>query len=165
MAGICIGDGLLMSRRNKGRDRPGLFLRVLISVVGAALVLLAVVRLSLFFFGDIAAADVNVRRVGGVNDGRPAKERYEWSLDYTFRDKAGKMYDGTTTRRGSDISVDTDGWVYYFSFSPYINALESDAEPNFTQLLLVIIGAFLVYIINRRNPRTYPDVRDGGGTA
>ena len=150
-----------MNRRNQGRDRPGLFWRTLISAVGAALVLLAVVRLSLFFFGDIAAADVNVRRVGGVNDGRPAEDRYEWSLDYTFRDKAGKMHDGTATRRGSDISVDTDDWVYYFSFAPYINALESDAEPNFTQLLLIIVGGFLVYIINRRNPLTIPDDREG----
>jgi len=132
-----------------------LFLRIVISAVGAALILIAITELMLYYFGETATAAVTIRRVGGADSGRAPKQRYEWSLDYTFQDKNGKYVDGTTTRRGSDISVKMDDRVYYFPFATYINALQSEAEPNFSQPLFIIIGLFLIKIINKRKTKAH----------
>lgn len=135
--------------KKKGNPKfSKIFWRIAISAVGAALITLAVVELLLFFFGETAAASVSTRRVGGADNGRPASQRYEWSLDYTFYDKNGITHSGHTTRRGSDLSVKTDSRVYYFRFAPFINALESEAEPNLSQPLFVVIGVFLIYAMN-----------------
>ncbi|MDD4089475.1 MAG: hypothetical protein PHP29_07270, partial [Tissierellia bacterium] len=118
-----------------------------------ALILIAVGNLLLFFFGQSVSVQVHTRRFGGADDGRPINQRYEWSLDYTFKDKDGKTFSGHTTRRGSDISVKTDSRVYYFSFAPYMNALEKEAEPNMGQPLLIGTGLFLLFVMNKKNRR------------
>ena len=124
--------------------------RIVISAVGIALILIAVFNLLLFFFGDTAVANISIRRVGRVDSGRPVSQRYEWSLDYTFKDTNGATRSGHTTRRGNDLSVKTDSKVYYFPFAPFINALESDAEPNLIQPLFIVTGIFLLFIMNRK---------------
>lgn len=127
-----------------------IFWRIVISAVGAALIVVASAWLLLFFFGKTAAADVTVRRVGGADSGKTPGQRYEWSLGYTFVDGDGVTRSGNATRRGSDISVETDATVYYFSFAPYINALKGEAEPGFIQPLYIAVGIFLIYIMNRK---------------
>lgn len=129
------------------------FWRISISAVGVALITIAVVNLLLFFFGETAAANVSTRRVGGVNGGRLVSQRYEWSLDYSFSDENGTTHNGHSTRRGSDISVRSDSRVYYFAFAPFVNTLESEAEPNLSQPLFVIVGAFLIYVMNTKKKR------------
>ncbi len=124
------------------------FWRIVISAVGMVLILIAVFNLLLFFFGNTAVANVSIRRVGGVDSGRPVSQRYEWTLDYTFRDENSIIGSGHTTRRGSDLTVKTDSKVYYFPFAPFINALESDAEPNLIQPLFIITGIFLIIFMN-----------------
>lgn len=140
-----------MKNKNKTAE-PGVFWRIVLSSLGAALIIVAILRLALFFFGESTYANVSVRRVGGASDGRPAGFRYEWSIDYSFADKKGNIYNGTTMRLGSDVSVDSDDRVYYFLSAPFINALEGDAEPNLAQPVYIIIGVFLIYIINRKSP-------------
>lgn len=150
-----------MIKNHRKPQFSGVFWRIFISAVGAVLMTIAVVDLLLFFFGESAAANVSVRRVGGADTDRPVSQRYEWSLDYTFSDTSGITHSGHITRRGSGISVRSDTRVYYFSFAPYMNTLESEAEPNLSQLLFVIIGAFLIYAMNRkkrkRNPKEKSD--------
>lgn len=127
-----------------------IFWRISISMIGIALIVIVVLNLLLFFFGDTAVANVSTRRVGGVDSGRPVSQRYEWSLDYTFKDENDITRSGHTTRRGNDISVKSDSSVYYFPFAPFISALESDAEPNLIQLLFIVTGIFLIFIMNRK---------------
>lgn len=142
-----------MAKKKGDSKASEIFWRIAISAFGVALITLAIFELLLFFFGETAAASVSTRRVGGVDSGRPVSQRYEWSLDYTFSDKNGAMYSGHTTRRGSDLSVQSDSWVYYFPFVPFVNALESEAEPNLSQILFVVTGVFLIYIMNRKKKR------------
>lgn len=145
-----------------------IFWRIAISAVGVALIVIAVSNLLLFFFGETSSVSVSTRRVGGASSGRPAEQRYEWSVDYTFTDRNGTAQSGHTTRRGSDLSVQTDSTAYYFPFAPFINALESEVEPNLAQPLFVVLGIFLLYVMNhktkvkkraRKTPETphYPD--------
>lgn len=127
-----------------------IFWRIVISAIGIALIVIAVINLLLFFFGDTAVANVSTRRVGGIDSGRLVSQRYEWSLDYTFKDENGITRSGHTTRRGNDISVKSDSKVFYFPFAPFVSALESDVEPNLIQLLFIVTGIFLIFIMNRK---------------
>jgi hypothetical protein len=135
------------TKSSKGAD---ILWRFIISAVGMALILIAVFSLLLYFFGITTAASVTTRRVGGSDDGRPTNQRYLWSLDYTFTDAEGVLNDGHTSRRGSDMSVKTDARVYYFPFAPFINTLESEAKPGLAQPLYVVLGVFLIAVINRK---------------
>lgn len=149
-----------MTKEKRKSKLSETFWRISISAVGVALIAIAVVNLLLFFFGETAIANISTRRVGGADEGRPVSQRYEWSLDYTFSDKNGTTHSGHTTRRGSDISAKSDSRVYYFAFAPFVSTLESEAEPNLSQPLFVIIGVFLIYVMNikkkRRNQRERP---------
>ena len=139
-----------MAGNKKPSGKPKIFWRIFISLVGAALILIAIVELMLYLFGATAAAEVSVRRQGGSNNGAVPGQRYTWSVDYTYIDQNGKQHDGHTSRRGSDYSVQTDHRVYYFTFAPFVSALESDAEPGFSQLLFFAAGIFLIAVMNKR---------------
>jgi hypothetical protein len=151
--------GLFMAKQKARQKNPSVFWRIMISLVGAALILIAAVQLLLYVFGATAPADISVRRVGGANDGAPVGQRYEWSVDYTFTDDAGNTRSGHTTRRGSDMSPGvTDDTAYYFPFAPFISALESDAAPGWHQLIFTVLGLFLLIVMNRGR-KTKPRVR------
>lgn len=146
-----------MSVPMKNRRKPSkLFWRIVISAVGAALVFIAVSDLALYLFGETVSVSVTTRRFGGADDQYQPNQRYEWSVDYTFTDQNGVAHSGHTTRRGGDSGVKTDNRVYYFPFAPFINALESEAEPNIGQPLLLVIGVFLLFVMNRKKNKTRP---------
>jgi len=139
---------------NNKSNSSDLFWRIIISLVGIALIFMAVVNLMLFFFGETAYANVATRRVGGATDNSSVDYRYEWSLDYTFTDKNGEQRSGHTTRRGSDMSVKTDNKVYYFPFAPAINSLDSEAKPSVSQLVLFGFGVLLIYVMNSKKNKS-----------
>lgn len=142
------------------KKKSNVFWRVAISLVGAALILLAVSRLLLFFFGETAGASITTDRRGGANDGAAVNQRYEWSVDYTFVDQDGNTHSGHTTRRGSDMSARvTDKIVYYFTFAPFISALESDASPGLSHLIFVVLGVFLLVVMNKKKKTKAPLVK------
>lgn len=134
-----------------------MFWRIIISVAGVALIMITVFNLALFIIGDTATAKVSVRRVGGSDDGKPPDQRYQWAVDYTFADKNGIIQSGHTTKRGSDIAVKTDKSVYYFSFAPFINVPEGEAKPSYAQALYIVLGASIIFIINRKKKKTEYD--------
>lgn len=119
------------------------------------MILIAVLNLALFFVGKSTAATVTTRRIGGANDGRPADQRYEWSIDYTYRDQNGVVRNGHTTSYGSDNGVKTDKTVYYFTFAPFISSMESEVVPNFGQLVMALIGAFLIAVMNKKQKKRH----------
>lgn len=142
-----------MARKEKQSKASKMFWRIAVSAVGIALILMALGNLSLFFFGESTTAKVTTRRYGGADDNRPVSQRYEWSVDYTFNDKDGKNHSGHTTRRGNDMAVKVENRVYYFPFAPFINSFESEAEPNIGQPLLIGIGIFLLFVMNKKKKK------------
>jgi hypothetical protein len=49
----------------------------------------------------------------------------------------------------------TDDTAYYFPFAPFISALESDATPGLHQLIYIVLGVFLLVVMNKRKkPRS-----------
>lgn len=140
-----------MPAQIKNKHKPSkLFWRIVISAVGVSLILIAVFNFTLYFFGETTSVRVTARRIGGADDQYEPNNRYEWSVDYTFTDKNGEVHNGHTTRRGGDLPPKTQSRAYYFTFAPFINALESEAQPNIGQLLLIIIGIFLLLVMNRK---------------
>jgi hypothetical protein len=142
-----------MNRTHPNKKGNGNLARIFISLIGAAMILLGASRFALFFVGKTAYADVNIRRVGGANEQYAADSRYEWSVDYTFLDENGIVQDGHTTRRGGDMGVTVENTVYYWPAAPFINGLEKEVEPNLGQLVLILLGGFLVLVMNRRQSR------------
>lgn len=134
-----------MTNKKKKSD---VFWRIVISAVGVALIVMAIVNLVLFIFGTQTDASVSVRRIGGADNGKPSDIRYRWSVDYTFRDEYGDEHEGHTSKLGGDMSVKTDDTVYYLESVPFINGLESEVKPNFGQLIYVGLGVFLIYVMN-----------------
>ena len=142
-----------MARIKQNSKSNGPLARILISLLGVAILLLGVSRFALFFVGEATIADVNTRRVGGADNQYASDKRYEWSIDYTFTDADGEVHDGHTTRRGGDMGVKVESTVYYWPAAPFINGLEREVEPNLGQLVLVGIGILLIVLMNRKSGR------------
>jgi hypothetical protein len=142
----------MAKRKTKPTETP-LFWRIVISLIGFSLILMALSTLALSFWGVSAIANVSTRRVGGSDPGRPANQRYEWSVSYTFRDASGKIHNGHSTKRGGDMGVTIGKTVRYFPFAPYINALEKEATLNWSQPLYFGLGYFLIVVMNRKKKK------------
>ena len=135
----------------KKKKAANLFWRITISLVGLALILLAVQNTALFFWGETAVAQVNVRRTDGARDGSGSDRRYSWSISYEFS-VDGQNYQGHTSRRGSDLGVKVEPEVFYFAFWPRLNALADSARPGLGQLVLVGAGVLLLVVMNKPDP-------------
>ena len=133
----------------KSPRRSDFFWRIVISLVGIALILMAVGNLMLFFFGEPVTGSFSVRRYGGERQGVGNDQRYTWYVDYTFTTKDGKTYDGHLTKLGSALSVKHSSTIRYFPPAPFLNTTEDTAEPNLGQLAMVAAGGFLLYAMNR----------------
>ena len=137
-----------MTKKSKGiQKKPSIAWKILISTFGILMITTSLIHISLYFWGETAAASVSTRRIGGASDGRSADQRYEWSIDYTFMDQKGIVQSGHSTNYGSDFSVNVDRVVYYYEFAPFLNAMESEVKPSIGQLILVILGILLIKIM------------------
>ena len=130
--------------RKKEKSRLGG--KILLVIVGMALITMALINIILYMVGDSVLADISTRRVGGADDGRSSSGRYEWSVDYSFIASDGKTYNGTSTRRGSDLAVAVEKRVYYLPANPRINALASEVRPNIGQVIMILLGGFIIYV-------------------
>ena len=128
------------------KKQSSVFGTLLLTIMGILLIIIALMNIVLFIVGDSTIADVSTRRFGGSTDGYPSSSRYQWSVDYSFKASDGKIYDGTSTRRGSDTSVKVERKVYYLPSQPRINALSSEVRPNVGQIIMIAIGGLLIYV-------------------
>lgn len=128
--------------------------RILITLLGMALIIYGVGMAMLGFVGTRATAVItSIRRQGGERD-EAVPGRYTYSIGYRFALPDGRTIDGSTTKIGSSVYVKATGTstapVRYFAFFPYFNALESHTAPAIGQLIVAIAGVFIVFTENRR---------------
>jgi len=130
------------------------FSRILITLIGVAFIAWGLTTLALGFVGTKATALItDIRREGGERN-EVKRGRYTYNIGYTFGLPDGKNVNGVSKYVGDAVYLKADGKskisVRYFSFFPAINALASDTKPGIGQLLFMVIGIFLIYIMNKR---------------
>lgn len=138
----------------KANKPKGLVARSLLTLLGVALILYALVPLLLGIVGsDETAVITSVRRQGGERN-EAVPNRYTYVIGYTFTLDNGKSYDGFVYRIGSAVYVKSDGTstagVKYFRPLPFIHTLTQDTELSWGQPVTAGAGVFLIYIMNRR---------------
>lgn len=132
--------------------KKGLIPRILITLLGICLILIAVTQTVLGFAGESTSAVItDIRREGGERtDGKPG--RYTYNISYTFTLPDGKEINGFTKKIGDSVYIKADGkstmQVRYFAFFPYINAMERDTALGAQQVVLIIAGGFLIFFMN-----------------
>lgn len=137
-----------MKRKNK------LIPRILITILGIAIILMGVSQIILGVVGKSAPAVItSIRREGGERaDGKPG--RYTYSIGYTFTITDGSKIDGFSKKISDSVYLKPDGTsivrVRYLPDFPYINAMEQDTGLGAGQITLIIAGIFLIYFMNTK---------------
>ncbi len=127
--------------------------RLLITLLGIALIFMGTSGIVLKITGKSAPAVItDIRRVGGERtDAIPG--RYTYDISYTFTLPDGKKINGYTKKIGDSVYFKADGktttLIKYLPGFPYINALEQETGLGTGQLVLILAGGFLIYLINR----------------
>lgn len=138
-------------------SRRALIPRILITLLGAALILMGVTEIVLGFAGDRAEAIVtDIRREGGERtDGKPG--RYTYHIGYAFQLPDGTTINGFSKKIGDGVYLKADGShtvsIRYLGAFPYINAMERDTGPGAGQLTLILAGGALIFLINARKSK------------
>ena len=128
--------------------------RIFITLLGAALILWGAGKIALGIIGEPETATItHIRREGGErNDIKPGQ--YTYNISYTFALPDGKEINGFTKKIGDSVYLKADGTsnvrVRDFSAFPYINAMERDAGLGAGQGVLMIVGGFLIFFMNRK---------------
>jgi len=126
--------------------------RILITLLGIALILMGASEIILGFAGKSASAVItDIRREGGERtDGNPG--RYTYNISYTFTLPDGKKINGYTKKIGDSVYLKPNGTsttrVRYLPAFPYINAMEQDTGFGAGQLVLILAGGFLIFFMN-----------------
>jgi len=145
-------------RRAKSKSE-NYFFRILISLIGVAFIAWGLTTLALAIAGTKATAVItDIRREGGERN-EVKRGRYTYNTSYTFMLPNGKKINGVSKSVSNAVYSKPDGKsmvsVRYFSFFPSINALASDTQPGFGQLIFLTIGFFLLYIMNKRQKKVH----------
>ena len=125
-----------------------LFPRIMMTMLGTVLILVAVGNLTLSIFGERASAVItHIRREGGER-AESTPNRYNYNISYSFTLPDGKKVDGFTKVIGDAVYIKANGTgritVRYFKAMPYINAPET-MPFSLGQLILTGAGIFLIF--------------------
>jgi len=128
--------------------------RIFITLLGFAFIVWGLATITLGLIGNNATALItDIRREGGERN-EVKRGSYTYNISYTFTLPNGKSVNGFTKTIGNAIYLKADGKskapVKYLSFFPYINALERDTNPGLGQLILIAVGFFLIFVMNKR---------------
>jgi len=136
------------------KQKHKIFPRILITLLGIALILMGASEIILGFAGKTASAVItDIRREGGERtDGNSG--RYTYNISYTFTLPDGKKINGYTKKIGDSVYLKPNGTsttrVRYLPAFPYINAMEQDTGFGAGQLVLIFAGGFLIFFMNRK---------------
>ncbi len=127
--------------------------RILIALLGTALILWGAGKIALGIIGEPETATItHIRREGGERtDAKPG--RYTYNISYTFTLLDGKEIDGVTKQIGDGIYQKADGTstvrIRYFPGFPYFSALEKDVGMGAGPFILIVAGGVLVFLMVR----------------
>lgn len=145
MNGRYIQEGVKMKKSLVGR--------ALITFIGFAFLIWGICLVTLGIFGEDATAVLtSIRRQGGErNESVPG--RYTYSIGYTFTLPDNQQIDGTATIISSALYTKVEGnstiMICYLSALPWINAPVELTNLYFGQPLVICIGVFLIWVVNK----------------
>lgn len=127
--------------------------RILISIIGALLILYGISTVLLGITGEKSMAVItDVRREGGeLPLARPGM--YMYNMSYTFELPNGDVFYGYSKQISDGVYIkkpNTVAHVKYFESFPQFNALEEDTKFSVGKLILVAAGLSLIIIVNRK---------------
>lgn len=128
--------------------------RILITLLGIALILMGMSEIYLGFAGERAEAVVtDIRREGGERtDGKPG--RYTYHIGYTFTLSDGRTINGVAKKIGNAVYLKPTGEqtvpIRYLRTFPYISTMEKDTGLGVGQLTLILAGGALVFFMNTK---------------
>ena len=139
--------------------------RILITILGAVMILVGFNNIALEFFGEETSAVItSVRRVGGERN-EAVPNRYTYSIGYEFTLPDGRKISGSTERIGDSVYLkpgkSSFTRVRYYSFLPFINTLESETGLNLGSILQIFFGGLLCILVNRRGQNEKADKKSG----
>lgn len=128
--------------------------RLLITLLGIALILMGTFEVVLGIAGTSTLATVtSIRREGGER-AESTPGRYTYNIGYSFTLPNGKEVSGFAKKIGDSVYLKADGasfvQIRYFPAFPYINAMEKDTKFGARQLVLVLAGVALIFLMNKR---------------
>lgn len=143
-----------VSKITAAKNRLGqAVMRVFITLVGISFIFWG---FGLFFLGIAGETDTaiitGIRRQGGERR-EAIPNRYTYIVSYTFTLPGGRQTDGFSTKIGSAVyfkNSQSPLKIRYLAWCPRINAPESDTKPHVRQLVYILTGSFLVYVMNAR---------------
>lgn len=138
----------------KSKRSDGL-MRVIMTLIGMLFLYAALSTAALGLIGTKDTGFItSVTRHGGErNDYKPG--RYNYSMGYTFTTDEGEKMTGFSAWVGDSTYVKASGNsiipVRYFTWAPFINAIEADAKLSLRQPLFFGIGVFLIWAVNQKS--------------
>lgn len=128
--------------------------RILLTIIGAALILWGFGALALGLWGERGTAVItSIRRQGGERDD-VMPGRYTYQIGYSFTTVDSIQAYGAFTAIQSAAYQKANGmaplFVRYIPAIPQINAPEKDTRLSLRQPVLIGAGVFLVTVVNRK---------------
>ena len=135
----------------KGRMIKKYFWRVFISFIGLVLILYPLFNISIGLVGqDTIGTITSYQRILGERD-EVIPNRYTYSLGYKFYVNEVE-YHNSTTVINSPLFIKPDGKslieIRYIKEFPKFNTLKSDTYIDIGKLMMIILGVFLIYVMN-----------------
>ncbi len=128
--------------------------RILLTILGIAMIALGAGRLALGIVGEQGIAVItSIRRQGGELTTVAKPGRYFYHIGYSFNLPDGRIIDGWTARIGDSTYIKADGkstmTVRYLKVLPVVNTPESSTRLSLGQPVLIGLGIFLIVVMNR----------------
>lgn len=127
--------------------------RIFISLIGLMFIGWGVLSVGLGLFGAQGKAVItHIRREGGERN-ETIRGRYTYAVAYAFDLPDGTRIEGTTKKISGAVFLKATGTtvrpVRYYPFFPSINALEEDTGLRTGPIVLVAVGALLIWLMRR----------------
>lgn len=129
--------------------------RILLTPLGLVLMAWGIVTPTLGLFGTETTGSVTDTRRLNYERNEPLRNRFNYSVNYRFSTRDGRVIDGTTNMLGSFSKVpalqkDHSLQIRYFPVWPAINSPSIQARPNIEHLVVLIAGWLLAFGLWRR---------------
>lgn len=127
--------------------------RILITSIGLLFVLVNIVLSMLGILGEKSTGLItDVRReMGERTDAKPGT--YTYSIGYNFKLPDGKTIYGSSKKISDGVYLknpNTTINIRYLKFFPYINAIEQDVKFDMGKLIMIAVGGFLIFVVNKK---------------